>query len=215
MEYPAYRDSMNLYLDGKLCIENMACPKEALLLDARDNTPMWHSFENFEETLAFFLGGDTYKKYWKETDFDQRGMRATWEFQYILCENVIHTAVFFYRSEKGCDLTNIAPERPENLICTYWENRLPVSTAPIGGMPPISKEGPFYDPDIGLNFRSGENVSFLGNDGKTRRTGTIHRIFRRQGDPDAPLMAEILQSERDSNGHRQRGLFVRVSALEK
>ena len=63
-------------------------------------------------------------------------------------------------------------------------------------------------------FKAGQNVSFFGNDGKTLRTGTIYRISRCLAVlPDAPLIAEILQNERDSNGHRQRGLMVRADKL--
>lgn len=216
-QYPEYLDSMNLYIDDELCIENMGCPQPAMMINALDNTPIYHNFEDFEDTLAHYLTvgfeGRAREKsgFWKHTDFNQQGLRAWWEFKQVVCGIELHTAVFMHRSEKFDDFTNAAQPRPQNLVASRWGNLYDhiYRNMPLGFV-----DGPFEN-DTECPFKAGQNVQFLGNDEKTVHTGTLYRLSQNLiQTPHTPLVAEILQSERDSNGHRQRGLFVRADKLQ-
>lgn len=96
MKYPNYLDSMNLYINGELAIEDMECPEPAVHLSVDNNRI---GFESFPSALAQVLY-DGNSEIWKLTDENQQGMRGWFEFK-----SGLKTAVFMVRAEVLDDLT--------------------------------------------------------------------------------------------------------------
>ena len=96
MNYPAYLNTMNVYVGDSLLYENEPCP------ESEGNETDW------TETLRRWLEKESLGNKWKLTDEDQQGMRG-W-FEYTDEKGCI--CVVFIRSEVYCDLTNIAPPPP-------------------------------------------------------------------------------------------------------
>ena len=150
--------------------------------------------------LARFLY-DGNSEIWKPTDDNQQGMRGWFEFQ-----SGSKTAVFMVR-DVFCNFTNAANPRPDDLIATAW---YPV----LQRLPLIKVEPPrLTDAEKQIDLTPGMRVIYTNNAGE-EFTGMIYRIARRLlVTPYAPLTAEILSDNRDSNGHRQRGIFSPANSV--
>lgn len=206
MKYPNYLNSANLYINGELAIEDMECPEPAVKLSIDNNRI---GFESFPSALAQVLY-DGNSEFWKLTDEDQQGMRGWFEFK-----SGLKTAVFMVRSEVSDDLTNISEKRPDDLIATAWYNvlnhfiqRIPLKRVEVPRKPTSQIEAE-------QNFKNGMNVSYPINSGERFRGMIIRKTRRLLVAPTDSLAVEILSENRDSNGHRQRGMFCPIEDLER
>ena len=198
MKYPNYLDSMNLYINGELAIEDMECPEPAVDLSIDNNRI---GFESFPSALAQVLY-DGNSERWKLTDEDQQGMRGWFEFK-----SGLKTAVFMVRSEVFSDLTNISEKRPDDLIATAWygvldhlRKRIPLKRVEVPRKPTAQIEAE-------QTFKNGMNISYPINSGERFKGMIIRKTRRLLVAPTDSLAVEILSENRDSNGHRQRGTF--------